>query len=684
MVINLSSVYALVGNPNSGKTTLFNEITGSNQHVGNWPGVTVEKKEGYVKLRGADIRVVDLPGLYSLSPCSAEERVARGFLINGKPDVILNVVDATNLERSMYLTLQLAEMGRPMVVALNMTDMLKKRGLDINVKLLEDRLGVPICSISARQVQGIQKFLEIAHRYPNNKYCDNNEKIYSKPVADAIKKIEEIISNGCKGRGIPKRFAAVRLFDDDDEIGNLLHLDDDEKRSINKIMAEAEARYGEHDIIIAEQKYKYIGRLCKECVKRNGKADAPTGSEKIDRVVTNKYVALPLFLSVMALVFYITFGSIGAWMSESLKNIIYDLIVPGFNNMLVRAGVADWAVSLCCDGILGGVGSIVAFLPQPLLLFLFLSILEDSGYMARAAFLMDKPLNKSGLSGRSFVPLLMGFGCTVSGVMAARTLNSMRERRMTILLTPFLSCSAKMPVYAMISAAFFPKQMAVMVVASLYAVGLAVGAVAAGILQKTLFKKEHTPFLMELPPYRLPTPKTLWRNMSQRVWDFMVRAGTVLLLASVIIWFMREFDFSLHRLPSGYGKDSILAGIGYLLVPILKPLGIGFWQAAVALVTGLIAKEAIVGTLSILYNPAAGTSISAALQQAFTPVSALSFLVFVLLYSPCLAAFSTMRRELHSTKLALGWWLVQSGMAWTAAFIVYQFGTLAANIIRLI
>ncbi|MDD4414056.1 MAG: ferrous iron transport protein B [Oscillospiraceae bacterium] len=680
----MSGVYALAGNPNSGKTTLFNKITGSNQHVGNWPGVTVEKKEGYIKPRWADIRVVDLPGLYSLSPCSAEERAARSFLIDDRPDVIINVVDATNLERSLYLTLQLAEMGCPMVIALNMTDMLKKSGLEINVKLLEERLGVPVCPISSRQGRGIRELLEIAQKHPYNKFVDGREKIYPKLITYAIEEVEKLISSGCKRRGIPKRFAAVRLFDDDDEICNLLKLNEHEKICINKIMREPEFRYGEHDMIIAEQKYKYICRLCNECVVRTGKSNAPSGSEIIDRVVTNKYVALPLFLAVMVFVFYTTFGSIGAWLSESLESTIYNLAVPSLNKALVSAGAADWAVSLVCDGILGGVGSVVAFLPQLFLLFFFLTILEDSGYMARAAFLMDKPLNRAGLSGRSFVPLLMGFGCTVSGVMAARTLNSMRERRMTILLTPFLSCSAKMPVYAMFIGAFFPKQMAVPVVVGLYAMGLAAAAMAAGILQKTLFKKEDIPFLMELPPYRLPTPKTLWRSMSRRVWDFMVRAGTVLLLASVSIWFMREFDFSLHRVASGYGKDSILAGIGRLLVPILKPLGIGFWQAAVALVTGLIAKEAIVGTLTILYHPAAGTSISAALQQAFTPISALSFLVFVLLYSPCLAAFSTMRRELHSTKLALGWSAVQTGIAWAAAFMVYQFGSLAVNLISLI
>ena len=681
----MSTVYALAGNPNSGKTTLFNELTGSRQHVGNWPGVTVEKKEGYLKPRSDGIRVVDLPGLYSLSPCSDEERAARRFLLDDKPDVILNIVDATNLERNLYLTLQLAELGRPMVIALNMTDRLRSKGLEIDVLKLQSRLGIPIVSISASRGLGIHNFLKIAQNASHNKTTNGNlDDLYSAYILGVIKNIEKTIDEKCSRRSIPLRWAAVRLLDDDAEVRDLLRLNPEEKRRLDEIMNKLEADNKERDMIIADQKYRSIVRICSECVRRVKRSDAPEISDLVDRVATHRLFALPLFLSLMAAVFFLTFGTLGAWLSGSLESAIKTLLVPWLRTTLEGFGAADWAVSLICEGIFGGVGSVVAFLPQLLLLFFFLSILEDSGYMARAAFLMDRVLCKTGLSGRSFVPMLMGFGCTVSGVMAARTLNSRRDKRMTILLTPFLSCSAKMPVYALFTAAFFPAPYAAVVVICLYAAGVAVALMTAWALRKTVFRGEHAPFLMELPPYRLPTPKTMWRNMSQRVRDFTARAGTVLLLASVVIWFLREFDPGLHRLPAGHGGESILANIGRLLVPLLAPLGLGFWQAAVALVTGLFAKEAIVGTLTILYHPAANATISSALQGAFTPVSALSLLVFVLLYAPCVAAFSTIRRELHSAKWAVGWSLIQTGIAWVAAFMVYQFGTLAVNLSNLL
>lgn len=675
-------VYALAGNPNCGKTTLFNELTGSRQHVGNWPGVTVDKKVGYIKPRRAGIGVVDLPGLYSLSPNSGDELAARNFLIEGKPDLIINIVDATHLERNLFLTLQLAELGRPMIIALNMTDRLRSMGMEIDIKQLEQRLSVAIVPISASQGQGIDTLLKTAYKAAqaaNASGCINE--YYPSPLLVAIKRIEDVAAVYCTKAGIPKRWAAVRLMDGDPQMIQQLKLTPEDKHRIEKIADSTAARYGERDIIIADRKYRFISRICAGCIKRN--AQPQSISNRIDRVVTHRLLALPLFFSVMTAVFYFTFGPPGAFLSECMIKAIEQL-APMVGAGLKGIHAQDWMVSLVCDGILNGIGSVAGFLPQLMLLFFFLSVLEDSGYMARAAFLVDRLLRPTGLSGKSFVPMLMGFGCTVSGVMAARTLSTQRDRRMTILLTPFLSCSAKMPVYALVTAAFFPSGQAAFVVICLYAAGVSAALISALILRKTAFKGEQAPFLMELPPYRLPTFKTLWVSISERIWDFVVRAGTVLLMASVVIWFLREFDPSLHRLATGSNENSILAAAGRFISPVLAPLGLGFWQAAVALVTGLLAKEAIVGTLTILYSTSAGISVSAALQTAFTPASALSFLVFVLFYAPCIAAFSAMRRELHSLKWAVGWGVMQTCIAWAASFIVYHLGTLFMHLVKLI
>lgn len=721
----MGHTYALAGNPNCGKTTLFNELTGSNQYVGNWPGVTVEKKAGKLKTHGEDVTVVDLPGIYSLSPYSAEELVTRNFVMNENPDVILDVVDATNIERNLYLTLQLAELGRPMVIALNMMDMLKSRGIDIDVQKLEHLLGIPVVPVAASRGRGIKELTERAHhdgverskeplasfdeqrladrvsaRYGANPYIlhqlherrehHGNEyrsthmidEIYTGPVLEAILRIEDIIEPTCMKKGMALRWSAVKIIDDDTPTIEALELSDGEAHLIDEIVRSLEAQYGERDMIIADQKYKFICKVCGECVTHLKDPGELTLSDKIDRIATNKYLALPLFIGVMALVFFITFGPLGNWMTDGLDDLITNRFSPWVQGMLTGAGASPWAVSLVCDGVIQGVGSIVSFFPQILLLFLFLSVLEDSGYMARAAFIMDKLLHKTGLSGRSFVPMLMGFGCSVPGIMAARTLENERDRRMTIMLTPFMSCSAKMPVYALFIAAFFPKYQG-LVVFGIYATGLIVAIISAMILKKTVLKGGHAPFVMELPPYRMPTLKTLWMHLYERIKDFAVRAGTILLGASIVIWFLQSFDFHLNMLTPEQTGSSILAAVGRFIAPIFVPLGFGFWQASVALVSGFVAKEAVVGTLTILYAPASDAAMNTILQGVFTPVSALSFLVFVLLYMPCVAAFSATRREMNSWKWAIGTSAFQTGVAWVVAFMVYQFGTLATHLIRL-
>ena len=720
----MSKTYALAGNPNCGKTTLFNELTGSNQYVGNWPGVTVEKKGGQLKSHGSDVTVVDLPGIYSLSPYSAEEMVTRNFIMDEKPDVVLDVVDATNLERNLYLTLQLAELGRPMVVALNMMDMLKSQGLVIDVQMMEHLLGIPVVPISASKGQGIKELVERAHhdgversggdlsefdeqglaekadkRYNGSPYITHQlhdrrehhtaeylathviDDIYAAPIMEAILRIEDIIEPTCMKKGLALRWSAVKIIDDDAPTIEALELTDGEAHLIDEIIRSLEERYGDRDMIIADQKYKFICDVCARCVTRLKEPGELTLSDRIDRIATNKYLALPLFAGIMLLVFFITFGPLGSWMTDGLDNLISNHFTPWVRGGLEAAGASSWAVSLVCDGVIAGVGSIVSFFPQILLLFLFLSILEDSGYMARAAFIMDKLLHKTGLSGRSFVPMLMGFGCSVPGVMAARTLENERDRRMTIMLTPFMSCSAKMPVYALFIAAFFPKYKG-LVVFGLYALGLAVAILCAMILKRTVLKGGHAPFVMELPPYRLPTVKTLWMHLYERIKDFAVRAGTILLGASIVIWFLRSFSFvgGFHMLTADQAGDSLLASAGKLIAPLFIPLGFGFWQASVALVAGLVAKEAVVGTLSILYNNATDAAMYAALQSVFTPAAALSFLVFVLLYMPCVAAFSAIRREMNSWKWAVGTVAFQTGVAWVVSFVVYQFTQLAVNL----
>lgn len=649
--MNKETVYALAGNPNSGKTTLFNEFTGSRQRVGNWPGVKVERKEGRLRWRGETIQIVDLPGTYSLVSGSPEEEITARFLMEGKADVVIHVANALHLERSLYLTLQLMEGGCPLVVALNMADRLKSRGLWVDAETLEKRLGVPVVPISALRGEGLDTLLHRAEqvsRAPREKHIVDD--IYSPPVRDALCRIASR-TGGQEGG----RWKAVCLLE------GTLPAKPADGEYIAGIVQNLKPRYGERDAIIAGQKYRYIEKLCAECAHKTG--GSPPKSGGIEKAAAHPLWGLPLFFGIMALTFFLTFGPLGARLSADMEGMIAHRLIPWVRELLLGIHAAQWVTGFLCDGILTGVGAVASFFPQLLLLFFLLSALEDSGYMARAAFLADKLLSRMGLSGKSFVPLLLGFGCSVSGIMACRTLNSEKERRTTVLLTPFMSCSAKLPVYALITSLFFGS-MALPVTAGLYIAG-AVTAIPAAWLLKTLFRGDTAPFVMELPPYALPSLKTLWRNVAARVWDFMTRAGTVLLLAAVAVWFLRSFNGRLEWLPPQESGQSLLAAGGRLLAPLFAPLGFGFWQAAVALLAGLLAKEAVAGTLLILYSPAL-------LQTAFTPPSALAFLTFVLLYPPCAAALAAMQRELRSLRQTLYAALAQTGIAWIASFGVYR------------
>ena len=673
--------YALAGNPNCGKTTLFNAVTGSNQYVGNWPGVTVEKKEGKITHDNMGASIVDLPGIYSLSPYSMEEIVTRNYIIDEKPDLIINIVDATNLARNLYLSLQLAELGIPMVIALNMIDMVEKNGDSIDVDMLSVLLGIRVVPISAAKGTGIHKLLHAAnheavhgsdtagrHMDKHNNMCAPPD-IYTGLVRKAVLRIEELIADDCKKKGLPLRWSAVKLIEGDEPTLETLALDDTKLSCIESIVSELETKNIDREMVIADQKYKYICSITEKCVKRAHEAGHLTLSDKIDRVVTNKYLAIPLFFGLMLLIFYITFGALGANLTDLVDKLINEIFASWVRGGLVSLGASDWAVGLVCDGIIGGVGAVLSFFPQILLLFLFLSILEDSGYMSRAAFIMDRALHSIGLSGKSFVPMIMGFGCSVPAIMATRTLENEKDRRITMMLIPFMSCSAKMPVYSMFILAFFPSNRG-LVVGSLYLLGMLVAILSAFILQKTVLKGGHAPFVMELPPYRLPTAKTLGLHLYDRIKDFMTKAGTVLLGASVVIWFCQYFNFSLQHVENS--EESILGVIGSFVAPIFAPLGFGDWKSSVSMISGLIARESIVSTMGILHGAGDSGAISDIIASVYTPAAAYSFMTFCLLFIPCMAAVATLRREMNSRKwtaIALGF---QAVTAWVITFIVYN------------
>ncbi len=673
--------YALAGNPNCGKTTLFNAVTGSNQYVGNWPGVTVEKKEGKITHDNMDATIVDLPGIYSLSPYSMEEIVTRNFLLEEKPDLIINIVDATNLERNLYLSMQLAELGKPIVIALNMIDMVEKNGDSIDTQMLSAMLGIKLVPISAAKGTGIHKLLHAANHEAMHG-CDTAGKhmdkhcnmcappdIYTGLVRKAILRIEELIAADCSKKGLPLRWSAVKLIEGDEPTLNTLELDDTKLSCIESIVSELETKNIDREMVIADQKYKFICSVTEKCVTRAHEAGHMTLSDKIDRVVTNKFLAIPLFFGLMLLIFYITFGALGANLTDWVDGLINETFASWVREMLLHVGASDWAVGLVCDGVIGGVGAVLSFFPQILLLFFFLSILEDSGYMSRAAFIMDRALHSIGLSGKSFVPMIMGFGCSVPAIMATRTLENEKDRRITMMLIPFMSCSAKMPVYSMFILAFFPSHRG-LVVGSLYLLGMLVAIAAAFILQKTVLKGGHAPFVMELPPYRMPTIKTLGLHLYDKIKDFMTKAGTVLLGASVVIWFCQYFNFSLQHVENS--AESILGTVGSWITPIFAPLGFGDWKSSVSMLTGLIARESIVSTMGILHGAGDAGALSDIVASFYSPASAYAFMVFSLLFIPCMAAVATLRREMNSRKwtaIALGF---QAVTAWVVTFIVYH------------
>jgi len=662
--------FALAGNQNCGKTTLFNQLTGSSQHVGNFPGVTVDKKDGTIRGKNNTL-VTDLPGIYSMSPYSSEEIVTRNFLLEEHPRGIINIVDATNIERNLYLTMQLMELDIPMVLALNMMDEVRENGGSILVNEMEELLGIPVIPISAAKNEGIDEL--VSHALHVAKYqerpvqvdlCDSKDD--GGAVHRCLHSIMHFIEDHAKEAGIPVRFAASKLAEGDPLILESLKLDQNEKETLEHIILQMEAERGlDRAAAIAHMRFDFIQKVCEQSVVRPRESKEHIRSEKIDRILTGKYTALPCFAGIMGLVFYLTFGVIGKFLADLL-----DLGITALGDLADRQ-MAAWNVnpvvhSLVIDGIFNGVGSVLSFLPIIVTLFFFLSMLEDSGYMARVAFVMDKLLRKIGLSGRSIVPMLIGFGCTVPGVMASRTLPSARDRKMTILLTPFMSCSAKLPIYAFFAAAFFPEHGALVMIA-LYFGGMAAGILAALLLRKTMFGGEAVPFVMELPNYRMPGAKNVGHLLWDKAKDFLQRAFTVIFGATLIIWFLQTFDMHLNIVADS--KDSILAMAAGVIAPVFTPMGFGDWRISTALITGFMAKESVVSTLSVLFGS------TQALTAVLSPLSAVSLLVFCLLYTPCVAAVASIKRELGA-KWAAGVVVGQCVIAWIAAWAVYLVGNI--------
>ena len=661
--------FALAGNQNCGKTTLFNQLTGSNQHVGNFPGVTVDRKDGAIRGK-ANTLVTDLPGIYSMSPYTSEEIVTRNFVLNEHPKGIINIVDATNIERNLYLTMQLMELDIPMVLALNMMDEVRENGGSIHVNQMEEMLGIPVVPISAAKNEGIDELISHAlhvAKYQEKPteidYCDANDD--GGAVHRCLHAIMHLIEDHAAEAGIPVRFAASKLAEGDSLILDSLHLDQNEKEMLEHIIVQMENERGlDRAAAIAHMRFDFIQKICDETVIKPKESKEHLRSVAIDKILTGKYTAIPCFIGIMGLVFFLTFGVIGAFLSDLL-----DLGITSLGN-LVDGLMTSWNVnqalhSLVIDGIFNGVGSVLSFLPIIVTLFFFLSLLEDSGYMARVAFVMDKLLRKIGLSGRSIVPMLIGFGCTVPGVMASRTLPSERDRKMTILLTPFMSCSAKLPIYAFFAAAFFPEHGALVMIA-LYFGGILMGILMALLMGHTMFSGEAVPFVMELPNYRLPGAKNVGHLLWDKAKDFLQRAFTVIFLATMVIWFLQSFNLHLNMVSDS--RDSILAMVAGVIAPLFAPMGLADWRISTALITGFLAKESVVSTLSILFGS------TATLTSGITPLSAASLLVFCLLYTPCVAAIASIKRELGG-KWAVGVVIIQCVIAWIAAFLVYLIGS---------
>ena len=653
-------IFALAGNQNCGKTTLFNQLTGSNQHVGNFPGVTVDQKIG--EIRGQkDCSVVDLPGIYSIRPYTSEEIVTRDFILNEKPDGIINIVDATNIERNLYLTLQLIEMNIPMVLALNMMDEMRNNGGTVDISRMSEELGIPVVPISAIKNEGIEELLQTAlHVARDSQYPQIYDFCPSGPVHRCIHSVCHQIEDHAEKAGISVRFAATKLIEGDASIAEKLSLDQNELELIEHSIIQMEEEHGmDRNAALADMRYDFIEKVCSATVIKPQESKEHLRSVKIDSVLTNKYLAIPIFIVVMFLVFFLTFNVFGAFLSDLLAAGI-DWVTAVVDKALTAYGINPVVHSLLIDGVFAGVGSVLSFLPIIVTLFFFLSLLEDTGYMARVAFVMDKLLRRIGLSGRSIVPMLIGFGCTVPGVMASRTLPSERDRKMTILLTPFMSCSAKLPIYSLFAVTFFPDH-AALVMVGLYFLGIAVGILAAFALKGTLFRGEAVPFVMELPNYRLPGLKNVMQLLWEKARDFLERAFTVIFMATIVIWFLQNFDLQLSL--TADPQESILAFVASGIAPLFAPLGFADWRVSTALITGFMAKESVVSTLTILFGS------SAALGAALSPAAAAPLLVFCLLYTPCIAAVASVKRELGGRWAAV-MVLNQCVVAWAAAFIV--------------
>ena len=660
--------FALVGNQNCGKTTLFNQLTGANQHVGNFPGVTVDRKDG--QIRGQkDTLITDLPGIYSMSPYSSEELVSRNFVLEGKPKAIINIVDATNIERNLYLTMQLLEMNVPMVVALNMMDELTGNGGTVDVNAMESMLGVPVVPISAAKNQGVDELVRHAvhiARYQEKPlrqdFCSVED--HGGAVHRALHAVRHLIEDHAERASLPARFAASKLIEGDEKILAKLELDQNEKEMLEHIILQMETERGlDRSAAIADMRFDYIEKVCRACVIKPRESREHKRSERIDRILTGKYTAIPMFVLIMGLVFFLTFFLIGPFLQDLLAAGIESL--GALTEKAMQAGGVNTAIqSLVLKGIFEGVGSVVSFLPLIVTLFLFLSLLEDSGYIARVAFFMDKLLRKIGLSGRSIVPMLIGFGCTVPAVMSTRTLPSDRDRKMTILLTPFMSCTAKLPIYSFFVAAFFPRN-SWLIITGLYLLGIVTGILVALLYKKTLFRGEAVPFVMELPNYRLPSARNVLQLLWEKAKDFLQRAFSVILIATIVVWFLQSFDFRFNFVTDS--RESILAAVSGLLVPIFRPVGLGDWRIVTSLISGFMAKESVVSVMELLFSSAEG------IGSMLSTLTAASLLVFSLLYTPCVAAVASIKRELGS-RWALYVVLWQCGVAWVAALIVHLVG----------
>lgn len=667
--------FALAGNQNCGKTTLFNQLTGANQHVGNFPGVTVDRKDGTIK-NHPEATVTDLPGIYSLSPYSSEEIVTRDFLIKDKPSGIINIVDASNLERNLCLTMQLMELGIPMVLALNMMDEVRENGGSIRVNELEQILGIPVIPISAVKNEGIDEL--VSHALHVARFMEKpgridfcTDSVDKKDPVGAVHRcihaVVHMIEPEAKQSGLPLRFAATKLIENDVPIEKLLNLTDDKKQAFEHIVSVMEDETGlDREAAISNMRFSFIEKMCQKTVVRPHESKEHKRSMKIDRLLTGKYTAIPCFIAIMALIFVMTFNLVGAWLSD-LMSLGVDSVISLIDNALTAVQINPVVHSLVVDGICNGVGSVISFLPTIVTLFFFLSILEDTGYMARVAFVMDKLLRKIGLSGRSFVPMLIGFGCSVPAIMSTRTLSSERDRKMTILLTPFMSCSAKLPIYSLIISVFFPRQYQALVMVGLYIFGIICAIIYALILKSTKFKGEPVPFVMELPNYRLPSAKSVVHLIWEKAKGFIEKAFTIIFVASIIIWFLQTFDAKFNVAESP--EQSLLAMIGSLVAPIFAPLGFGDWRVSTALITGFTAKESVVSTLTVLMGGNAER-----VSTLFTPFTAAVFLVFTLLYTPCVAAIATVKREMGGTKAAVATVIIQCAIAWCVAFLIHAVG----------